>query len=280
MLRVALPNKGSLSQKSLELIQEAGYKLRRYDKELFLLDKENQVEFFFLRPKDIATYVEAGNFDFGITGKDILANNPKNVETVLELNFAHSSFFFIGPKNFKFSSFKDFENKKIASSYPKIVKEFLKKHKINANLISLDGAVEAAILLGIADIIADVVETGATIRQAGLKTLATPLLKSQAILIKTKTHKEKHEDFIKILKSVLLARCYSMLEYNIQDHLLERACSCFKGIKSPTITPLRKKGWHAVKIMIENDKLRQTTLELSKLGAREIYASKIHFFHL
>ena len=280
-LKVALPNKGSLAEGSINFIRDAGYKVNRGDKELFVYDKKNNIDFFFLRPKDIATYVEAGNFDFGITGKDILENNPKKVQTSLELGYAQSAFYFIAKDIFKFSSFKkDLAGKRIASSYPNIVEKFLKKHKLKANIISLDGAVESSILFGVADFIADVVETGTTLKLAKLKTLGQPILKSQAILIKNPKKMQRHKDFIKSLNNVFLARQYSILEYNIKKENLDKACRSFRGLESPTITTLKGEGWYAVKIMVKNDQLLETMESLNQLGAKGIFVTKIFSCYL
>ena len=186
MLKIAVPNKGSLSEGATTLIQKAGYKCKRSSKELYCADEENGIEFYFLRPTDIPTYVEAGIFHFGITGRDIMINSGLDLEERMSLNFGRARMMFITPGDFDFKGLSDFEGKRIACSYPGLISSHLKENGINAEIVKLSGAVEISLHLGIADFAADVVETGTTIRQAGLKTVGDPILRSEAVVIQGK----------------------------------------------------------------------------------------------
>ena len=283
-IKIAVPNKGSLSEPAIALLNAAGYHCRRNKKDLFILDSQNNIEFYFLRPKNIATYVESGVFDIGITGQDILKNSPQDVEEILPLGFAKSSFYFIikqDEKNIKYIT--DLENKTIATSYPQLVKNFLHNKGIShVKIIQLDGAVEISIKLGIADCIADVVETGSTLKQALLRQWGEPIFKSQATLIRNKKRNSCHlvDNFIKRLQDCIMAKEYVTIEYNIPNDKLKKAYQLYGGIEAPTITPLanvfsKKKDWYAVKVLIKKSSAYQAIDELSAIGAKAILVSNI-----
>ncbi len=277
MLKVAIPNKGSLSEDATTLVLNAGYKCRRSIKELFCSDSANNVEFYFLRPTDIPTYVEAGIFNFGITGRDIVINSGHNVKEIMGLNFGKSKMMYITPGNHDFKGLSDFHGKKIACSYPELVRAHLKKNGVNAEIIELEGAVEISLHLGIADFAADVVETGTTIKLAGLKTVSDPILQSEAVLI-TSSKKEptaESDIFLKRIQGIILARQYVMVEYDIPDEKIDQACKVCPGLESPTISPLRDKNWHAVKVMVKSSQVNNIIDQLSALGAKGIIVTEI-----
>ena len=167
MIKFAVPNKGSLSEKALQILKEAGYKGRGTSKALNIWDEENGIEFFFLRPNDIAIYVAQGHLDLGITGRDLALNSHAEVEEVLPLSFGASTFRFAAPQSETWAV-PDLEGKRIATSYPHLVIDYLDGLGITPKeVIELDGAVEISIKLGVADVIADVVSTGTTLRQHG-----------------------------------------------------------------------------------------------------------------
>ena len=182
LLRIAVPNKGSLSQSAVEILRESGYRQRSDSKELRLVDVDNGVEFFYLRPRDIALYVGEGTLDVGITGRDLLLDSGAKAEEVRSLEFGRSTFRFAGPQGV-FTDLSQLAGTRIATSYTGIVQAFLEEHGIDATVTRLDGAVETSIQLGVADVIADVVETGGTLRQAGLETFGEPVMESEAVLI-------------------------------------------------------------------------------------------------
>lgn len=277
MLKIAIPNKGSLSEGATTLIQKAGYKCKRSSKELYCADNNNNIEFYFLRPTDIPTYVHAGIFDFGITGRDITQDTEYDLNETLALNFGRARMMYITPGNHDFKGLSDFEGKRIACSYPTLIAAHLKSHGVNAEIIKLSGAVEISLQLGIADFAADVVETGTTIKQAGLKIVGEPILKSEAIIIdrNEKSITPDAELFIKRVSGIILARQYVMIEYDIPTNKLEETCKICPGLESPTVSPLRDSQWNAVKVMVKNSEINKIMDNLSTLGAKAIIVTEI-----
>ncbi len=239
LLRIAIPNKGSLSQSASEMLRESGYRQREDSKQLTLTDAENGVEFFYLRPRDIALYVGEGTLDVGITGRDLLRDSAAKADEALSLGFGRSTFRFAGPHGV-FTDLTDLAGTRIATSYVGIVQAFLEERGIDATVTRLDGAVESSIQLGVADVIADVVETGSTLRQAGLATFGEPVLESEAVLI-TRAGAELptgFDVFLRRLEGVLVARSYVMMDYDVAEPDLAAAVALTPGIESPTIAPL------------------------------------------
>jgi ATP phosphoribosyltransferase len=277
MLNIALPNKGGLSQDAIQLVNEAGYTCRRYSRELFVRDSANEVEFVFLRPRDIAIYVASGVLDLGITGRDLATDSGVAVDELLPLQFAKSTFRYAIPAESDMTP-DDFEGLRIATSYPQLVRKDLAARHIKANVIRLDGAVEISIRLGVADVIADVVESGRTMVEAGLKPVGAPLLNSEAVLVarsKEMAGESEITAFISRLQGIVVAREYVMVEYDAPEHLLEMACMITPGIESPTIAPLSKEGWVAVKSMARKSEINAIIDKLAQLGAKGIIITDI-----
>lgn len=276
LLRVAVPNKGALSVAATEILRESGYQQRTDTKKLTLLDEANGVEFFYLRPRDIALYVADGTLDIGITGRDLLRDSGANAAEALALGFGRSRFYFAGPVG-AFTTASDLEGLRIATSYVGVVEDYLAAHGITASVTRLDGAVETSIQLGVADAIADVVETGATLRQAGLETFGEVVLESEAVLV---TREGVEPDGLKIFKrrvqGVLVARSYVMMDYDIATEHVEEAAAAAPGIESPTISPLQREGWVAVRVMVPRDGAQRLMDRLYDLGARGILLTEIH----
>lgn len=277
MLRVAIPNKGQLSEPAKSILREAGYLRSAHPRDLVVVDPVNEVEFFFLRPRDVALYVEQGTLDAGITGIDLLKDSGASAEQLLNLGFGTSNFYVAAPKNGPIKKFSDLAGKRIATSYEKVLRDWLTISKISAEIVSLDGAVENAIRLGVADAIADVVDTGTTIVQAGLELIGEPILSSQAVLIKnSKTQmNEEINTLVRRLSSVLVARTYVMLDYDIAENLVAEAALITPGIESPTISPLHEKGWVAVRALVKKDNVHLAMDQLYQLGARGILVTDI-----
>ncbi|MBM0259867.1 ATP phosphoribosyltransferase [Micromonospora sp. 4G55] len=277
MLRVAVPNKGALAEKAAEMLREAGYRQRTDPKDLVCRDEPNDIEFFYLRPKDIATYVGSGDLDVGITGRDLLIDSGAPAEEVMDLAFARATFRFAArPEDVH--SVQELGGHRIATAYPGLVDRYLGELGVKADVIRLDGAVENAIRLGVADVVADVVETGATLRQAGLVVFGDPLLRSSAVLVRragAPTHPQA-EQLLRRLHGVLVARRYVMLAYDVPAGLLDRASSLTPGIESPTVSPLHREGWVAVQAMVLRDDVHRIMDELYELGARAILVTNIH----
>lgn len=277
LLRVAVPNKGALSVAASEILKESGYRQRRDSKELAIIDAENGVEFFYLRPRDIALYVGSGTLDVGITGRDLLLDSGASAREIRDLGFGKSRFHFAGPAG-KYTSLDDLEGKRIATSYTGIVQKFLDDRGINASVVRLDGAVETSIQLGVADVIADVVETGSTLRLAGLATFGEEILRSSAIMV-TREGAESHpgfEVFHQRVEGVLVARSYVMMDYDIRSEHVKDAVALTPGIESPTVSPLHREGWVAVRAMVPRDGSQRLMDELYDLGARGILLTEIN----
>ena len=275
LIKVAVPNKGSLSEPAAEMLREAGY-AQRSDGELALLDEVNGVEFFYLRPRDIAVYVGEGTLDVGITGRDMLLDSGAHATEVLPLGFGRSRFRFAAPLG-RAMSVDQLHDLRLATSYPGLVASYLEDHGVATRLIALDGAVETAIRLGVADVIADVVETGTTLRQAGLELFGDPILHSEAILIR-RTGAESPSGLDQLerrLNGVLVARNYVMMDYDVTDDLVIEACAITPGLESPTVSPLAKEGWRAVRAMVPRADAQQIMDDLWALGARAILVTDI-----
>mgnify|MGYP006288202769 CR=1 FL=1 len=276
-MKIAVPNKGSLADASIEILKEAGYRQRSDARDLVLLDPENSVEFYYLRPRDIALYVGSGELQAGITGRDLLIDSGASVDEILPLDFGASTFRFAAPGGSSWN-ISDISGKRVASAYPGLVSNYLKSNSISAEIVRLDGAVESSVRLGVADLIADVVSTGNTLRQAGLEMFGEPILKSEAVLIKRKGEKRapELETLTRRLQGVVIARQYVLLDYDIPKSALENACALTPGLESPTISPLAKDDWAAVRAMVPRKDTNRVMDELYAIGARGILVTDIH----
>jgi ATP phosphoribosyltransferase len=277
MLRVAVPNKGGLAPAATQILREAGYRQRTDDKDLTCLDHDNEVEFFYLRPRDIATYVASGDLDLGITGRDLLIDAGAEADEVLDLGFGASTFRFAAQPG-RFAATADLAGARIATSYPGVVGRFLSANGVAARIIRLDGAVENAIGLGLADVIADVVDTGATLRKAGLEPVGDTVLTSTAVLIRGTQNAANGAvtQLVRRLGGVLVARQYVMLAYDVRADSLDGAVALTPGIESPTISPLHREGWVAVQAMVLRTDVHKIMDELYEVGARAILVTDIH----
>lgn len=277
LLRIAIPNKGSLSVAASEMLREAGYRQRSDSKELTLLDAENGVEFFYLRPRDIALYVGEGTLDIGITGRDLLLDSGAQAVEVMPLGFGRSKFRFAARPG-TLGSLADLAGKRIATSYVGLVDRYLADRGIRASVVRLDGAVETSIQLGVADAIADVVETGSTLRQAGLEILGEVIMESEAVLVTRSGagEPEGFDVFKRRLDGVLVARSYLMMDYDIPADQVERAVALTPGLEGATVSPLHREGWVAVRSMVPSKGAQRLMDDLYEIGARAILLTDIH----
>jgi ATP phosphoribosyltransferase len=277
MLRIAVPNKGSLADASIAILKEAGYRQRTASRDLVLSDPENSVEFYYLRPRDIAIYVGSGELEAGITGRDLLIDSGAEAEEVLALDFGSSTFRFAGPATTQWN-LTDIAGKRVATAYPGLVEKHLQDLGISASVVRLDGAVESSVRLGVSDLIADVVSTGNTLKQAGLAIFGEPILVSEAIVIKRsgKQLPAGLEILIRRLQGVVTARQYVLLDYDVATAVVDRACAITPGLESPTISPLQKPDWVAVRAMVLRKDTNRLMDELWALGARGILVTDIH----
>ncbi|HEX4190072.1 MAG TPA: ATP phosphoribosyltransferase [Marmoricola sp.] len=276
LLRIALPNKGALSTAASEMLREAGYRQRSDSKELSLLDTANGVEFFYLRPRDIALYVGEGTLDIGITGRDLLLDSGSAAIETMQLGFGLSKFRFAARPG-TLATLADLNGKRIATSYVGVVEGYLAQQRIDARVVHLDGAVETSIQLGVADAIADVVETGSTLKQAGLEIVGEVIMESEAVLIsRAGVEPEGLTTFRRRLEGVLVARAYLMMDYDIPSDRVEAAIRLTPGLESPTVAPLHREGWVAVRSMVPSAGAQQLMDDLYGLGARAILLTDIH----
>ncbi|MDV2475502.1 ATP phosphoribosyltransferase [Rhodococcus zopfii] len=277
MLRVAVPNKGSLSESAAEILSEAGYRRRTDSRDLTVLDPVNEVEFFFLRPKDIAIYVGSGELDLGITGRDLAGDSGAPVSERLSLGFGRSSFRYAAPKG-KDWKVEDLAGLRIATSYPNLVRKDLAARGLEATVIRLDGAVEISIQLGVADAIADVVGSGRTLRQHELVAFGESLCDSEGVLIEREG--SNHDDaarnqLIARIEGVVFAQQYVMLDYDCPKTLLDAAVQVTPGLESPTLSPLADESSVAVRAMVPRKGHNAVMDRLAEIGARAILASDI-----
>jgi ATP phosphoribosyltransferase len=287
MLRIALPNKGTLAEPAATMMREAGYRQRTDARDLSMLDEENDIEFFYLRPKDIATYVGSGDLQLGITGADLMDESGSQVKKVIELGFGQSKFRFAAPdKGIDGREWKleDMEGKKIATSYPRLVRAHLARSRVRADIIKLDGAVEISVQLGLADAIADVVSSGRTLRQHNLVPFGKAIAESQATLIEREPRPDREETvetkaekvvFTERLRGVVYARQFLMVDYDCPDSALEDAKAIAPGMQAPTVSALQEPGWWGVRTMVLKREANRIMDDLASLGARAILTSEI-----
>lgn len=277
LLKIAVPNKGSLAEAAASMLREAGYRQRSDAKELVLVDDANGVEFYYLRPRDIAVYVGEGTLALGITGRDMLLDSGAEADEVMSLGFGGTRFRFAAPGG-RSMSVADLAGRRIATSYPGLVAAYLDSHGVTARLIHLDGAVESSVRLGVADVVADVVETGTTLKRAGLELFGEAILESEAILIQRRgTVAPPGLDLLqRRLNGVITARDYLMVDYNVPRELLDAACRVTPGLDAPTVSPLAKEGWVAVRAMIPARDAQRIMDQLWDTGADAILVTSIH----
>ncbi|NNH69396.1 ATP phosphoribosyltransferase [Nocardia uniformis] len=277
MLRVAVPNKGALSESAIDILAEAGYRKRTESKELSVLDPANQVEFYFLRPKDIAIYVGSGELDLGITGRDLALDSGAPVQERLSLGMGRSTFRYAAPAGRDWKV-EDLYDKRIATSYPNLVLKDLAARGIEAEVIRLDGAVEISIQLGVADAIADVVGSGRTLRQHGLVAFGDTLCDSEAVLIEAKGADQRDKarnQIVARIQGVVFAQQYLMLDYDCPRTLLDAAVKITPGLESPTVSPLTDPDWVAVRALVPRKNGNDLMDRLADLGAKAILATDI-----
>ncbi|MFZ0835174.1 MAG: ATP phosphoribosyltransferase [Mycobacterium sp.] len=280
MLRVAVPNKGALSEPASEILAEAGYRRRSDPKDLTVIDPANNVEFFFLRPKDIAIYVGSGDLDLGITGRDLARESQAPVRERLALGFGSSSFRYAAPEGRDWTE-RDLAGKRIATAYPNLVRKDLADKGIDATVIRLDGAVEISVQLGVADAVADVVGSGRTLRSHGLAAFGAPLCDSEAVLVERETPDEStngaRDQLAARVQGVVFGQQYLMLDYDCPRDVLDRATAITPGLESPTIAPLADPDWVAVRALVPRKDVNTIMDRLAGVGAKAILASDIRF---
>lgn len=276
MLRVAIPNKGILSENAVSILKEAGYATRRDPAELHLVDETNQIEFFYLRPRDIATYVGEGSLDAGITGLDLLMDSASKAEEVANLGFGESTFRFAVSTDSKIEAVSELAGKRIATAYPTLLERYLETNKVSATIVKLDGAVETAIRLGVADAVADVVSTGNTLRKANLRVIGPVVIASTARLIAAPGKSDLTKRLLRRIEGVIVARDYVLMDYDCPKAIVDKAMKITPGIESPTLSPLADENWVAVRALVKASETNAVMDQLSDLGAKAILVTSLH----
>jgi len=274
MIKVALPNKGQLFERTLGMLLACGYRINKSVRDLSTIDHENEVEFFFLRPGDIPLYVANGILDAGITGQDFVAEKGLSPTCLFELNYGQSKLCVAVPAELEIESIAQLRGKRIATSFPNLTARFFPEREL---LVELEGAVEISVRLGIADAVVDLVETGSTLKQAGLKIVGAPLFESRAALF-AHPGREVPEELTTLrnrLEGKVLAQEYMMVEYDCPAEILKRACATTPGIESPTVMSLEKPGWFSVKSMVKRRDAQRIMDDLARQGCRGILLSAL-----
>ena len=276
MLRIAVPNKGALAEPAAAMLRAAGYRQRTDTKDLTLIDSDHGVEFYYLRPRDIAVYIGRGDLDVGITGRDMLLDSRAEASEIMELGFAGSRFRFAAPGGSSMS-LADVEGRRVATSYPDLLAAYLDDNGITAELVKLDGAVESAIRLGVADVVADVVDTGTTLKRAGLELFGDPICTSEAVLIQRGGAElpDGAESLKTRLRSVLVAQNFFMMDYNVDAEHLDRTLALAPGVEGPTVSTLAKGGWCAVRVLVPRKGAHLLMDRLYEAGARGILLTEL-----
>ncbi|MDC0574880.1 ATP phosphoribosyltransferase [Pirellulaceae bacterium] len=276
-IRIGLPSKGRLSDLAIDLLKEAGIRFRRQNRSLFAKVRGLPIDIIFLRTDDIPVLCAEGAIDMGVTGADLVAEANVDVDTRLSLNVGKCRLAICVPDDLEFNDPQQLDGKRIATSFTNVTKNFLAEHNATAHLVPLSGSVEIMITLGIADVIVDLVETGSTLAANRLK-IAHEIGQYETVLIQNKQqrHSEMAQRVIRRLEGVIIARGYSLLEYNIPQENLEAALKITPGFKSPTITPLDDQQWNAVRVMVKSSEITTVMDQLEEIQASAILETPIN----
>jgi ATP phosphoribosyltransferase len=273
VLKIAIQKSGRLSDNSKKLLEECGIKFSNGISVLKTTATNFPVEVLFLRDDDIPQYVEQQVADIGVLGENMVFEKNKDVDVIEKLGFATCRLSLAIPKEDKYTGPLYFMNKKIATSYPKILSDFLQKNKITAEIEEISGSVEIAPGIGLADAICDIVSSGSTLLTNGLHEVET-ILKSQAVIIGNKNLDDaKKEILAKLLfriRSVINAKENKYILLNAPESAVDKICSILPGMKSPSILPLVNKGWVSIHSVVKEDQFWDRIDQLKEAGAEGI----------
>lgn len=273
MLRIAVQKSGRLLEDSLQLFKECGIKVDASNGKLKSIASGFPLEVLFLRNSDIPQYVEDGVVDCGIVGENLLIEERSTLKKTCQLHFSKCRVSLAVPKNSSINSVKDFEGKKIATSYPNTVNDFFKKNNVNAEVHTISGSVEIAPTIGLADGICDIVSSGNTLFMNGLVELET-ILRSEAVLVQAPSlENEKLEILNKLvfrINAVLASRNSKYILMNVPDEAIPNVLKILPGMKSPTVLPLAEKGWSSLHSVISEDQFWDKIDALKEAGAEGI----------
>jgi len=275
-LRIGIPSKGRLSDHAKGLLQEAGLNFRRQDRSLFASVRGMPIEIIFLRTDDIPLLCAEGAIDLGITGSDRILESAVDLTTRLPLNVGKCRLTVCVPESSSIESAAELDGCRIATSFPNITKSYLAEHQAKAHLVPLSGSVEIMISLGVADAVVDLVETGSTLAANHLRIL-TEIGHYETVLIQNDRgqHAELADRVVRRLEGVVIARSYSLLEYNIPRDQLAAAEKITPGFKSPTVNPLEDPDWCAIRVMVKRSDIQDVMEQLEAIGASAILETHI-----
>ena len=272
-LKIAIQKSGRLSEQSHKLLEECGIKFSNGAGVLKARAINFPVEILFLRDDDIPQYVEQKVADIGILGENMVFEKNKNVVILEQLGFAQCRLSLAIPKEDKYSGPDYFNNKKVATSYPKLLSDYFKENRIKAEIEEISGSVEIAPGIGLADAVCDIVSSGSTLMTNGLREVTT-ILKSQAVIIGSKKLTPGKEDILKKLlfriRAVKSAKENKYILLNARESSISEICRILPGMKSPTILPLAEKGWCSLHSVVREDEFWERIDQLKKAGAEGI----------
>jgi len=275
-LRIGVPSKGRLAELSTKLLKDAGLRFRRQDRSLFARVKEMPIDITFLRTDDIPVLCAEGAIDLGITGGDLVAESGVELNKRLSLGVGNCRLAVCVPEGGEIKAPQDLDGKRIATSFPHVTREYLAKFNATARTVELTGSVEVMIALGVADAIVDLVETGSTLAANRLKVLAEIGSYETVIVQNPQTaHAALADRLVRRVEGVVIARAYSLLEYNVPSDKLAQAEQITPGFNSPTVSQLENKNWHSVRAMVKRGEVIEIMEQLETLGATAILETAI-----
>ena len=276
-LRIGIPSKGRLSELATELLLQAGLNFRRQDRSLFARVSSMPVEITFLRTDDIPTLCAEGAIDLGITGSDLVQEANAEVQVRMKLGVGRCKLAICVPTHSDVAEPSQLAGKRVATSFPNTTERFLKQHDAPVHLVKLNGSVEVMISLGVADAIVDLVETGSTLAANQLRIL-TEIGHYETVLIQSPACRDlvTADRIVRRLEGVVIARDYSLLEYNVPRIKLAAAEAVTPGFTSPTVTSLEDSGWCAVRAMVKSSEVIPIMEKLEALGALAILEMSIN----
>jgi ATP phosphoribosyltransferase len=275
-LRIGIPSKGRLSELATSLLNQAGLQFRRQERTLFARVRELPVDIIFLRTDDIPVLCAEGAIDLGITGSDLVEESCQDVQIRMPLGVGRCRLSVCVPESSEAQVGGDLDGLRIATSFPEVTKAFLKKHGAKAHLVELSGSVEIMISLGVADAIVDLVETGSTLAANRLRVM-TDIGKYETVLVQNREclQTEMADRIVRRLEGVVIARDYSLLEYNVPREKLQAAEAITPGFNSPTVNALEEQGWCSVRVMVPRKEVIGAMEQLEAIGASAILETEI-----
>jgi ATP phosphoribosyltransferase len=275
-IRFALPGKGRLKDPAIELLHKAGFSFRTKGRNLYATCTTADIVFIFVRADDIPVLVDSGVVDVGITGSDLVIEREADVSTVLPLGFGKCRLCVAVKDSFNHNDLSSLDGKTVATSFPVVTTSFFEQHTVAVNCIEMNGSVEIMVALGLADAIVDIVETGDSLRDNNLKIFKEiGSYETQLIANKNIANDPRVQQIKRRIEGILIAKRYSILEYNIKEDFLTQAENITPGFEAPTISKLDEEGWWAVKVMVEKKKVIEVMDKLESIGASAIFESEV-----